>query len=69
MEYDKDDFMEMIRDWQLDNSPRYDDLEIEEATFDEDTKEWSAVANDDDTMYLLADNGRGNIAINYLGNR
>jgi hypothetical protein len=69
MNYEKmmiemDEFTEMIRDWQADNAPEYDNLEIREPIFVGD--KWEAVANDDSQRYLLTDDGRGNIQINYL---
>ena len=60
---DKQDFMEMINDWQADNSPEYDDLEISEPEL-KDGK-WTAVASDSKSRYILSDNN-GNIVINYL---
>jgi hypothetical protein len=67
MKYNKETFTEMIRDWRADNSPEYDELEIEEAEFDEDAQKWCAIAHDKEITHLLADDGRGNIVINYLG--
>jgi hypothetical protein len=62
---DKEDFIEMIRDWQADNSPEYDDLEIGEPEIDING-DWSAIAKDDKNAYeITAVNG--NIYINYLG--
>jgi hypothetical protein len=65
MEYGKDDFMEMIKDWQTDNSPEYDDLKIEEAEINENGK-WESIAEDEKCTYSLTDDGTGNIVINYL---
>lgn len=62
---ERDTFEEMIRDWQADNSPEYDDLVIDSIEFDND--EWTALAHDDKALYQISDNGEGNIAINYLG--
>ena len=62
---DKDTFEEMIKDWQDDNAPEYDDLEITEVKRAE--KGWIAIANDEKTQYQLSDDGTGNIVINYLG--
>jgi len=69
MEYDKEDFKEMIKDWKADNSPEMDDLEVIEIEFLEDTQEWVAVAEDDKSSYSLTDDGLGNIVINYSGTR
>ena len=63
----KDDFMEMIRDWQADNT-EYDDLVIDEPEIDEDTGKWEAIAHDANTSYIMFDDG-GNIIINYLGTK
>ena len=64
----KDDFMGMIRDWQADNAPEYDDLEIYEPEIDEDTGRWEVIAHDANTSYVISDDG-GNIMINYLGTK
>lgn len=69
MKYNKETFEEMIKDWQADNSPNYDDLEIEEITFDEDAQEWEAIVTDEKTIYSLTDDNTGNIVINYLATR
>jgi len=69
MKYDKEIFEEMIRDWKADNSPEYDNLEIEEIYFDEDAQEWGAYVQDEKTTYSLTDDGTGNIVINYSGTR
>lgn len=69
MSYNKDDFMEMIKDWKADNSPNYDDLEIIEVEYLEETQEWAAVAQDKKNSYSLTDDGLGNIVINYSGIR
>jgi len=69
MEYDKEDFKEMIKDWQADNSPEMDDLEIIEIEFLEDTQEWVAYIDDNKSSYSLTDDGTGNIVINYSGTR
>ena len=53
MEYDKEDFKEMIKDWKADNSPEMDDLEVIEIEFLEDTQEWCAVAEDAKSSYSL----------------
>lgn len=62
--YDKDDFLEMIRDWQADNSPEYDDLCVNAPEYDDG--KWTVTARDEKTLYLLTDDGTGNIIINYL---
>ena len=62
----RNDFMEMIRDWQADNAPEYNDLEINEPEIDEDTGKWEAIAHDGKTSYIITDDD-GNIIINYLG--
>ena len=67
MKYNKGIFEEMIRDWQADNSPEYNDLEIEEIIEDGDTKEWVAYCHDKEANYCLTDDSNGNIVINYLG--
>jgi|GEM_PF-5859793 len=67
--YDKDTFVEMIRDWRADNAPECDDLEVDEIEFDTDTQSWEAYAHDEKTNYSLTDDGRGNIVINYLSAR
>lgn len=67
MKYNKEIFEEMIRDWQADNSPEYNDLEIEEIIVDGDSKEWVAYCHDEKANYCLTDDGNGNIVINYLG--
>jgi len=69
MKYNKEDFKEMIKDWQADNSPEMDDLEIEEIEFDEENKRWVAYAQDEKESYTLTDDGAGNIVINYSGTR
>ena len=58
-----DDFIEMIRDWQADNSPEYDDLIIGDPYLDSEI--WYADAEDDTGLYLLMDY-RGNVIINYV---
>jgi hypothetical protein len=60
----KDDFMEMIRDWQADNSPEYDDLVIEEPEINPETGKWEAWARDEKYHYTIEDRGDGNIMIN-----
>lgn len=62
----KDDFAEMVRDWQADNTPEHDDLTID--SIDIDNGKWIAVAHDDKATYQLSDND-GNIKIDYLGTR
>jgi len=69
MEYGKDDFVEMIKNWQVDNSPNYDDLVIVGVEFIEDTQEWAAIAEDEKNSYSITDDGLGNIVINYSGTR
>ena len=64
----KDDFMEMTRDWQADNT-EYDDLIIDEPEIDEDTGKWEAIAHDGRVTYIITDDGNGNIMINYLGTK
>ena len=64
--YGKDIFEEMIADWQADNAPEYDDLEITEIKRTESG--WVAMAKDEKTQYEISDDGTGNIVINYLGN-
>jgi hypothetical protein len=61
---DKEMFEEMIRDWQADNAPEYDDLEIEEIKVE--NGELVAIAHDGKSDYRLSDDGTGNIVINYL---
>ena len=65
--YDKDTFIGMIEDWQADNAPQYDDLTIGDIT--NDGGKWQAYVTDDKTAYTLADDGTGNIVINYLGTK
>lgn len=67
--YGKDDFELMIQDWQADHSPEMDALEIGEAFFDDEWNHWAAYAHDDKTVYVLTDDGTGNIVINYVGTR
>ena len=67
--YSKDDFMEMIRDWQADNAPEGDDLVIDEPEIDEGTGKWEAIAHDDNASYVITDDGNGNIIMNYLGTK
>lgn len=66
MNYNRYFFMEMIRDWQANNAPEYDDLEINEPEFK--NGEWTVIVKDDKNVYSLTDNS-GNIIINYLGSR
>lgn len=66
MTYGKADFEEMIRDWKADNAPEYDDLVIGSIEFNQG---WEATAHDSKATYTLADDGNGNIRINYLGTR
>lgn len=66
LESSKADFEEMIRDWQADHSPEYDDMVVDIIEFDQD---WTAYAHDSKATYTLADDGNGNIRINYLGSR
>ncbi|MDP4224774.1 MAG: hypothetical protein Q8910_00190 [Bacteroidota bacterium] len=63
----KEDFLEMIRDWKADHSPEMDDLEIDEVK--NEYGEWLAYAHDEKCMYQLSDEGNGNITINYLGTK
>jgi hypothetical protein len=65
--YNSDDFALMIKDWQADNSPEYDDLVIDAPEFD--NGEWVSYAHDDKVAYTLTDDGTGNIIINYSGTR
>jgi len=67
--YGKEDFEEMIRDWRADNAPEYDDLEIYKIEFDTEAQTWKGYARDNKTAYELADDGTGNIDINYIGTR
>jgi hypothetical protein len=67
--YDKDGFLEMVKDWKADNAPEMDDLEIKEIEIDEETGNWVAYAQDEKTAYTLNDDGHGNITINYSGSR
>ena len=62
-----DKFAEMIHDWQTDNAPEHDDLEI----YDPEAKDgkWVADAYDDKCTYELSDDGSGNIEIKYIGTR
>jgi hypothetical protein len=62
-----EDFTEMIRDWQADNAPEYDDLKIEEPEFVDG--KWIAAASDDRCTYQLSDDGACNIVINYVGTK
>jgi hypothetical protein len=62
----RDDFEEMIKDWQADHAPEYDDLEIDDINFEDGR--WIAVAHDKEHTYQLSDEG-GDIIINYLGTR
>lgn len=66
--YDKDTFAEMIRDWQADGAPEYDELEIDEPELRENGT-WIAYARDEKTAYSLTDDGEGNIQINYDSTR
>lgn len=61
---DKSDFLLMIKDWQADGAPEYDDLEIAEPELK--NGKWVAAAKDGKCMYELSDVD-GNIVINYLG--
>jgi hypothetical protein len=69
MKYNKEDFIEMIKDRRVDNAPEYDKLEIGETEINEDSGEWEAIAKDEKSAYLLTDDGTGNIIINYIGTR
>jgi hypothetical protein len=64
----KDDFIAMINDWQADKAPEYDDLVIGEPEIGEDG-EWIAIAEDEKCVYILSDDGDGNIVINYDGTK
>lgn len=66
-DYDKDDFLEMIRDWQADGTPEYDELEIRDPQLVDG--KWEAIATDDKQTYSLTDDGSGNIQINYIGTK
>jgi hypothetical protein len=66
MIYDKDTFIEMIRDWKADNAPEYDDLKVDDPRINKNG-EWITTARDEKTVYQLNDDGHGNIVINYLG--
>ena len=66
--YGQDDFEEMIRDWQADHAPEYDDLVIDEIQLD-DNQKWVAYAHDDKTVYSIRDDGTGDIVLNYVGAR
>ena len=63
MKYFKEDFREMIKDWQADNAPQYDDLIIDDLEFEDG--EWTAIAKDEKRSYLLYTID-GNIFIHYL---
>lgn len=67
--YSKEEFKEMIKDWQKDNAPGYDDLVIGEPEVNESTNEIGCTAADDIVTYILTDDGSGNIIINYLGTK
>jgi hypothetical protein len=66
MNYNKDTFIEMIRDWKADNAPEYDDLKVDDPKVNK-KGEWITTARDEKTVYQLSDDGHGNIVINYLG--
>ena len=66
--YDKHDFIGMIKDWQADHAPEYDDLKIGDPEINEDG-EWEAIAEDSKCVYALTDDGTGNIEINYIGSK
>ncbi len=59
----KEDFLEMVRDWQTDHSPEYDDLAIAEPEIE--AGKWTANAKDSKCLYKIIDVD-GNIYINYL---
>ncbi len=65
--YSKDDFAEMIHDWQADNAEEMAGLIIDEIELNEG--QWQAAAHDKTTSYIITDDGTGNIIINYLGAR
>ena len=63
-EQGKELFEIMIDNWLIDNSPEYDDLEIEPAYWDEEEGGWKAEATDAEGRgYMLIDDGAGNIEI------
>lgn len=62
----KEDFLEMVKDWQAGNAPQYDDLIIDNPEFEDG--EWTATAEDERCSYLLHAVD-GNIIIDYLGTK
>ena len=61
--YDKDYFMEMVKDWKVDNSPEMDDLEIDEIVWEEGRGWVASVIDAECKSYSLCDDGTGNIVI------
>lgn len=64
--YGKEMFDDMIKDWLTDNAEEMEDLEINKTTWDEERQRWYAWAKDEKCDYLLLDDGRGNIRIEYM---
>ena len=62
----KEDFWEMVKDWQADNAPQYDDLIIDDPEFEDG--EGTATAENERCSYLLHAVD-GNIIIDYLGTK
>jgi hypothetical protein len=64
----KDFFIEMVRNWQADSSPEYDNLKIGAPEVDENGN-WVSIASDEKTTYQLTHNIVGNIVLNYIGSK
>lgn len=68
MKYSKEVFEEMINDWMADHAEETEGLVIGELELDENGN-WVARAEDEKTVYSLADDGTGNIICHYDGTK
>lgn len=65
--YSKDIFEIMLNDWIADHSEEMECLIIDEIK--QGDAGWEALAHDKNAIYLLIDDGTGNIQLNYIGTR
>lgn len=66
---DRDIWDLMVQDWLADNSPEMDDLRLIGDPYITEEGRWVQEAEDDDTTYVLADDGKGDIYIRYSGSK
>lgn len=65
---EKDLFEAMVNDWKADHEEN-ENLEIGEVYWDDDLESWAADAEDENSTYLLSDDGTGNVRLDYVGTK